>query len=481
MQPLSPSRWTLSDAIDLEQSLANDAVMAEHAAAFKDACGSSLSSTDRPSVFLAWTRFVRERSAGTSPGEIYRRARRLTATLLAIFGFVAGATLAGSLLARRDAEPVNALLFLGGTVGLQVAFLMAVSLVAALRAAKVSLDPVPELVLAIVRLLGRTVDRLDGEQRAALQSRWATLDLRSARLAPLIGCDLLVVTQRFAIAFNVGLLAAMLLVYLPFEELRFGWQSTYSFTADGVETAVRVIAAPWSWLSSTLVPNSAEIVATRFVRGQRAETFPADAAHAWWPFLLAAIVVYGLMVRALLAVAAKLVLRRRLQQVDVTQPAANALWRRLVGPLMQPSGGAGRLPSGAVPMTAGAVGGVDLLIVDRDSNVPLDDVRLRVERCFGGQVARIATATVDDDALPDDAIATLVTAINVVVAIAASRDPIVAVAGFLNALVARAPGAAITIALMPDDAADGVPDERFGIWQRFVAIQRLRVGVERTP
>ena len=480
MQRLSPSRWTVSDAIDFDQLLAeDDAVVAAQATAFAAARASlPASAADRSTVFRDWTRFVRDRSTGPSAGDVYRRGRWLAATLLGGVGFVAGATLAGSLLARRDAEPVNALLFLGWTVGLQVAFLIAVALLAGLRAAQVRFGPAGETALALVKLLGRAVNRLDGKRRTALQARWATLDLRSERLAPLIGTDLLIVTQRFAIAFNVGLLAAMLLVHLPFEELRFGWQSTYSFTVDGVEAAVRTIASPWSWLTSALVPSASQIAETRFVRGQRAETLPAEAAHAWWPFLLAAIVVYGLAARLLLAAVGHALLRRRLERLDFAQPAANALWRRLTGPLMQATGGTDRLPIGSTANDARARGEVDLLIVEREARTA--ELRVRIERHFAGPVARITTATVDDDALADDLVAALTTASSVVVAIDASRDPIVAIAGFLDALVVRSRDADVTVALVAGDGSPaGVTDERFAIWQRFVAIQRLRVGIER--
>lgn len=461
----SGARWTVRDVIDFEWLIDREAPVADRAV--------DPGHADRRTVFRLWLDRVRVHVASPSPGETYDRGLRLLRLFAVLMGMALGVVLAGTLLSHNDAEPINALLFFGGTAGLQLAVLLLVGIAWSLGKANVRVRPLQDVLLLVVGLFGRLLDRLDGARRTALQARWAALDLRSGRLAPLIGCQLLVVTQLFAIFFNIGLLAAMLLVYLPFVELRFGWQSTYSYGADGVAAWVQLVAAPWSWISSVLAPDAAQVAATQYTRGQHADTLPIAAAHAWWPFLLCAIVFYGLLIRLVLAGLATLVLRHRLAQPPFTHPAANALWRRLTGPLVVSHANDQRLPEPRLEARPHRTGSVHLLVVDDELGGRGDAVRVRVEGFFGGHVGPSIASSIDDDALRADVVAALASHDSVIVAIPAERDPLVAVADFVRALIAAArPATEITILLIDGGSA------RLEIWRRFVVIQRLRIGVE---
>lgn len=471
-------RWTVGDVIDFENRAGRDADVADMAGF------TAAPAHDRRTVFLSWVDFVRARSADASPGTVFDHGRRLVQALAVLAGLLLGGGLAGALLSRAGAEPINAPLFFGGAVGLQLGVLVVAVVAWPLRKARLRFGVLHDATLLLVGLVGRALSRLDGERRTALQARWAGLDFRSGVLAPLVGCQLLVVTQAFAVAFNVGLLAALLLVYLPFEELRFGWQSTYSVGANGVDRWVRVVSAPWTWMSGTLAPTPEQVASTRYTRGQRAETLPAAAAHAWWPFLVCAIAFYGLLLRALLAVAASVVLRYRLAHLRFASPAADALWRRLWGPLVTSPGGGPALPHADEASHPHRSGRVDLLIVDDEVVDAADRVRADAGRLFGGMVARTVVATTDDDLLREELVAALrCAASSIVVALPASRDPIVAIAGFLRALTVAAPVGVDTTLLLVGDTQPGgvaaVADERMTIWRRFVLIQRLKMSVER--
>ena len=465
----SARRWTVCDAIDFEALVQSD----------DPASGLVTAATDRRTVFLAWLDRRRAQSPSPSPGERYDRGRRIVRLGAIVVGLVVGVGLAGSLLSRTEAQPVNALLFFGGSVGIQLVVVVLAIVAWLLGKLQVRVQPLRDALLAAAGLFGRLVDRLDGERRTALRASWASLDLRSGRLAPLIACQTLVVTQLFAIAFNVGLLIALLLIYLPFVELRFGWQSTYSIGPDDVAAGVRIVAAPWSWLAPTLTPDAAQIAATRYTRGQAAATLPADAAHAWWPFLVSAIVFYGLLFRAVLALVAASVLRVRLARLDLTHPAANALWRRLTGPLVVSQPNDDRLPDVAPDAARRPSFAADLLVIDDALGARTDDVRARIARRCRSEVGRSIVANIDDDALHDDLAAALAACgTSIVVATPASRDPVVAVADFLRALSSAArPGAAVTVVLIGDSNPDADLDARVTIWSRFVAIRRLRVDV----
>ncbi len=473
--------WTVDDLIDFEYLAAHDpgAEPTDHgppsaaAARFAEA----VRSNHRSAAFLAWLGRARSRSDEPLPGEIYRRGLRATSAVVVVAGFLFGAALAGKLLSHGETEPVNALMFFGWTAGLQVGLLLFVAIAWTTQAMGLRFGLLHDALLILIDASGRAANRLPGARRMQVRAGWSTVEDRSGRLAPVVGCQLLIVTQLFAIAFNVGLIVAMLLVYLPFEELRFGWQSTYSFSADGVAAWVRAVALPWSWISATLVPDAAQIAATRYTRGQPAATLPAAQAHAWWPFLISALAFYGLTVRTLLALTAAAILRRRLGSLRFDHPAANALWRRFEGPLFRSGGNHGLLPDVQAVPVASRGGRIDVLVVDHELAAHRDDV----ERSLSTTVVRVFDVNIDDDALPVALREGIDGAGRVVVATPASRDPIVAIAGFLDALAREAgAGSSLTLVLVPDAAsADQTrPTERLTIWTRFLAIHRLPVAVE---
>ena len=468
--PSAGRRWTVRDAIDFEHLAQRDRI--------DDAprLAGAPAGDDRRVVFLQWLDQVRAGVAAPLPGETYTNGRQLVQWLAIVAGVVCGFGVCGALLARRDAEPVNALLFFAVTVGIQLGFIVLVALAWPLRRAGLRAAGLRRVVLSVVGAFGRAVDRLDGDRRATVRAQWAALDFRSDRLGPLVGCQLLLTTQVFAIAFNVGLLASMLFIHLPFEELRFGWQSTYRFTAAGVDAWVRLVSAPWRWIADGLAPDASQVATTRFVRGQRAETLPANAGHAWWPFLLSAIAFYGLALRTALAVVAAWLLRRRLAALTFTHAAANALWRKLAGPLVTASGGDATLPAAQSARPARQGTGVDVLVVDDDLATRRAEIRALAERVFGGALRSVVAANIDDES-STTGLGTI--AGSVVIATLASRDPIVAVAGFLRTVRALAgERVEITVLLVGDEAGSAVPAERISIWRRFTAIHRLDVGVE---
>ena len=470
--------WTVSDLIDFDHLVAADAAVPRD----DDWRPAPSIANDRRAAFHAWLQHARAEAEAMLPGRVWSHGLRIVTTLAIVLGLAIGFGLAGTLLSQRAAEPVNALLFFAVTVGLQLGVLVLAACAWGLRRIGLPLHGLRATLLAVVTAFGALVDRLDGERRSALQVAWSTLDVRAGRLAPLIAGELLIVTQCFAIAFNVGLLASMLLVHLPFEELRFGWQSTYSFTDSGVAAFVRIASQPWRWMAPDLAPDLRQIAATRFGRGQPAQTLPADAAHAWWPFLLCSIAVYGLAVRTALALGAGAMLRRRLAHWSFDDPATRSLWRRLRGPLVAADGDGPALPQGGAVATAASSRGVDLLIVDRELAGATTAIAARAAHLFHGPVERTIAADIDDDALTDVPEEEMrgPRAATIVVAVDARRDPIVAIADCLRALRARTGDGGDLSLLLVGDPLDRTPDEaRVVVWTRFVALHRLDAGVER--
>ncbi|MEO8386501.1 MAG: DUF2868 domain-containing protein, partial [Betaproteobacteria bacterium] len=283
---------------------------------------------DRSTVFLAWLH-AKKVPGHSSPGQQLEVGVKAVFFLALFFGVMMGLGTTAALLSHEGAQPINAALFLAGTVGLQLAIISFVLVAYVARAVGFDFTPLTSWMKVLLRFMAGAISRLHGEQRTDIRLFLAKSGERSDRLAPFISLTILQLTQVFAIAFNLGILGSMLLVYLPFVELRFGWQSTYSFGPEAVFRITQAIAAPWSWISDSLALSIQQVNATQFARGQSAVSLDALSAHAWWPFLLCTVAFYGLIPRILAAVAMGVLLRWRLRRVRFEYPAANALWRRL--------------------------------------------------------------------------------------------------------------------------------------------------------
>jgi len=280
--------------------------------------------------------------------------------------------------------------------------------------------------------------------------------------------------QRFGIGFNLGLLFAMLALHLPLVDLRFGWQSTYPITAAQMHAAVQVVATPWRWVLPQAQPTAEQIAATRHGHGQRSDTLPPDAAHAWWPFLVLSVACYGLLPRGVLLLGMQALQRRRLAGLRFDHPEANALWRRLAGPVVHTVDSPGPRPGPAAAASPSHAAGSCVALVAQE--LAHDDTGLRatVQQRFGWPVQDLHRLAIDDRHAGAAVLAALPRPLAaLVIVVPASRDPIVAVALFVRAVLqAAGPGTEVLLLVMPADP------QRLALWRRFAQVQRLRVGVE---
>ena len=477
--------WTLADVIDFEHQLAEATGGNEDRRFFESDIVPRLAGAapdDRRAVFRAWLAARRARSGGHSVGVSYETSRRALQSAALVAGFVLGAALAGALLSQGSGEPINALLFFFWTVVMQGAVLVLALAGWALRRFGAPWAPLRGLVELLLSGASALMRRLPGERRERLRSTLATLKRQPDLHGSLLKWPALIVSQWFGVAFNLGLLFAMLFVHLPFAELRFGWQSTYPVSPAQVHRAVQAAATPWHWLVPGLQPTLAEIEATRYARGQNAQTLPSDAARAWWPFLVLSIACYGLLLRVLMLASASAMLHRRLARLAFDHPDANALWRRLRGPLVTARGGEAALDDrsiGSEPAPHHAPGGSCVVLVSEEVELPEPELRSRVRERLGCAAQQLTRASIDDRHGAAALLAGLDAADTsaIVVVVPARRDPIVAVALFLREVAGAAPAGAEVVVLLV--AAGAVDDERFAVWQRFRSIQRLSLSIER--
>ncbi|MBV1905388.1 MAG: DUF2868 domain-containing protein [Pseudomonadales bacterium] len=139
-------------------------------------------------------------------------------------------------------------------------------------------------------------------------------------------------SQLMGLAFNIGALAVGILLII-FTDLAFGWTSTLVFETKEFQALIRLVSMPWSAIWPEALPTDALIEQSRFFRLETdgvAENMARDL-RAWWPFLVACILVYGLMPRLLLLLASQFLLRRATLSLLMEHPQIEALLERMRG------------------------------------------------------------------------------------------------------------------------------------------------------
>lgn len=335
---------TLQDLIDLEAQLARDRDADPGAAAARDRAllaGTALDARRPGEVLARWLDALRERDPGALfPGRAVSRALGAVRALLAACGLLLGWGAATGVMTYGGGQPVNVWDFLLAFVGVQVALLalLLVLFVVPLAAAGA---PVAGLFRAALgwgyaRLARRFVDPgREGEWRAL----WHRLRSRRSLYHAVEPWLLLSLTQAFALAFNVGALVAVLRLVV-FTDVAFGWGTTLiELDAGRFHALAHAIAWPWRALWPEAVPAEALVEATRYSRleGAYLAAGAGRSAHpelvgGWWPFLVASLLAYGLVPRALLLALS----RGRVAHLLAKLPHDDAEARRVSARLLEP-------------------------------------------------------------------------------------------------------------------------------------------------
>jgi hypothetical protein len=353
------SRWNrlsfedgvkLSDLIDLEAQLSRD----------RDADPGALEARDRglvaeprpdparPHAAIArWLAALRAAQPGSLfPGHALVRSLRVVRAALAIVGLALGWGAAAALLRFEGPHPVNVWDYLLAFVGVQLVLLallvvafaapigsLGVPLLGALRAA---------LAAVVARLARAGLGRAREEEWRALAQRLRTRRSLYRRVEPWL---LFGLTQLFAVGFNAGVLLATLRAVV-FSDVPFAWGTTLlQLGPERFHGIVRALATPWAGIWPGAVPSEVLVEATRYSRLEAAYFVagPGRAADpalvgAWWPFLLAAVVAYGLVPRA----AALALARGRAAWLLATLPLddveVRAVLRRVCAPRVETRG-----------------------------------------------------------------------------------------------------------------------------------------------
>jgi len=481
----------LQDVIDLEARLALDESADPETLRARDrAIGRALpEALHPPKALRRWLEAVRP---SPSPGHRLAVGLRWVSALAILFGLAVGwATATGLLAFREGGTPVNVGTFLGVTVLGQLGLLAMAALLIPLSFVFVDLPLVAD-GRRLARWLAERIARATGP----LPDDWARLRARLRRRGSLYGRAerwlFLEKSQLFMLAFNLGLLACCLQLVL-FTDLAFGWStSATSVDAAQVHGWTSTLASPWSaWLPEA-VPDAELIEKTRYYRlegryaganaGRKGD--PVVAA-GWWPFLLMALFVYGLLPRMVLWSGAVLIRRRALARLPVDSAELQSVLRRLRSPMVRTR--AEEDPSEATTSSAARLtaprperGRKALLVRWRDHPADPEDARARIEAQFGWSVTTSLQAG-SADAGSEAQTASAAGAHDVVVLLAEAWE---APDKSLQGLVARIRAAAgervpIWVLLTGEDGSSPPSTDQRRLWeQRLGLLEDPFLGVE---
>ncbi len=273
--------------------------------------------------------------AEAGPGATFERVRRLIAAAMVCIGTLAGSALAAAVLHYDGTHPVNAVTAFSLLVGLQcvtivITLVLVLPAIPGLRSTQAMLGQInPATIVAAIfkRVAGARLPQqvqmlLDwhgGRAAASLFSKW----------------QLLKWSQASAVAFNAGAIAtAMLLV--TFTDLAFGWSTTLNVSAEDMQRWIAMIAAPWSPFLPAAVPSAELIQGSRFFRleGSAATLGAPEAYTGWWPFLLVATIVYGLLPRLVLLTVTHTRLNAAIRALLLEDARVAALLDRMAAPAL---------------------------------------------------------------------------------------------------------------------------------------------------
>ncbi len=400
---------TPSELIDLENQLELDSRRSRQELAHRDARIARQIDAGRlegAALYRAWLREARD-PAAASPGVKFEQLRKLVAALLTVIGFLVGFGAMGGWLSMLDRQPINVIYLWSVLVGLQLLLLAGLVLAIAPERWARRLPGVEGLQM-LARGLARALPTLTGwlamrllpagrgERLGDHYGRLRKLDWQYGRIRFWL---LLGLTQLFAVAFNLGLLTAFVLVAM-LSDPALGWRSAL-LDPQHVHAAARVIALPWSWFWSEAVPLLEQVEATRYWRLEQryllaAPTVGTGVWAAWWPFMVASLVTYGLLPRLAFWLLARWRLNRALAGVDFGHADYQRLRERLKRPLVETES-EDREEEGPPPAPgvvgglgeANAAGGEGMLLL-RWAGVELSDAEAAelVRRRLGGAPER---------------------------------------------------------------------------------------------
>ena len=342
------ARWRLADFLDFDYAVEKAAaagpesdsthrkVFLAFLAARKRETSDSL---DRRRVFRFWLEAQRRQAPPSAiwPGALFCRGKTLLTHALLLIAVFAGALASAGLLRYDGIQPVNVFGFLFFLLGGQL-LLLAASF-AALILRPLGLLGLETGIIApgMYHLLkqiaaGTQKASLRGsssETRLQITSFFGSLGKKHSRYRPLLAGLVAGLSQTFGVWFNLAAIASTLLL-VSFSDRAFGWQSSLNLSSENVHRATRVIARPWSSFYPAGAPSVSQIEGSRIYLKDGIRSLSNKNLVSWWPFLVCSLLVYGLLPRLLLWLAAWGIARRQLGKLGFDSLRCDRLWESMI-------------------------------------------------------------------------------------------------------------------------------------------------------
>jgi hypothetical protein len=287
------------------------------------------------------------------PGAAFGTAQRLVTIVIAALGVILGVGVASALLSYDGTRPVSVSWYLFLLVIVQFALVLSVITAWVLRSTRGQVGaPTTGLLMHLMRRLvtkatgwlqSQRIGHAASEIQEKARSQQGLLKSQYALYGPVSYLPLLIPAQIFGVAFNVGIIVTTLLLEW-FTDLAFGWGSTLNVHPQTIFDLTRLMALPWGWLLGEGVgyPSLEQVAGSRIILEHWATATPTikpDPMHlrSWGPFLVLAVLTYGLLPRLLLwggSVFAQTVILARL---PFTHGRTQALYARMLAPRVETS------------------------------------------------------------------------------------------------------------------------------------------------
>jgi hypothetical protein len=345
---------SLSRLVDLAAQLAQDAERAPDLLRRRDralARGLEKAGQGGAAGVAAWLERVRPAGVET-PGERTERAARALIAGLVLAGLVVGAGATLPLFTYDGRHPVNVVRVLAVFVGLQLALLLATCVLCLPESWRRRLPGLAGLqdLLALAspgRLATLLRRLLPGPQRQEAARLLGLARRHQSLYGDVQKWWLLSASQGFGVAFNLAAIATALGL-VAFTDLAFGWSTTLDVDARTLLHVTGLLSLPWSRAWEAAVPTPELIAATQYFRA--VAHHDPGAGAAWWRFLLACMLCYGLLPRVALLGFARWRLRAALASAFRRMPGVAALRDRLESRLVETAAVAAE--SGGAPAAA---------------------------------------------------------------------------------------------------------------------------------
>lgn len=451
----------------------------------------------------AWLQHVARHDTRTLAQQV-AHARRVLSLLVLLAGLLAGNGTAALVFYYDGTQPINVLPVLSVFVLLPLVSLVFLGM----RAVLGKLIPLllgrpglqPSLSLWFAALMALIQRLLPQQYREAMQLMLGWSRAHYRLYGRVHRWSLLTWSQLFALAFMLSAIA-WFVFRLSTTDMAFVWSTTLDIEPQTMAAITNSLALPWTHLAPQATIDLDTIRNTRYFRAYHRVVPPdvqAEALGRWWPFVLAAMITYGVVPRLLVLTICLWRQRVALRWCLVHTPGAAEVLDRLNSPIVETAAADAMppstyerltpvpddraMPGASVPLD-NSIGSSQAVVITW-ANVPVrdSDVRQHILQHLDVQVTSIWTAggatTPEDDQRVLHAAAEALRARSstprvLLMLVKAWEPPMLEVVDFLGAL-RRAIGEGERIVVLPiamssQTLASHVYEQQCDIWQRKLA------------